>query len=246
MTRPIYEPTLTRQDAYLDFQQQQLFRRPAPTSSVVVPAMYPMSYDVIPFDVFQYGPDKEAGSSWTTFPTFDVNYMRGYYVEKNSSTGEFLRYFRLGPKGSIWSISFIMDLGSDCGKVEFSWQTISEDAPGNGYLLDGQGMIAGSTDRSTPTYYTAGTSTFDAYSAAPSLHDAHTGYSQFRMMGDEGDPITSNGTASGPDGEEHFDGGPGIWVLKVKNITKNGSSSGNRIRIEDMWIRRNVSDGFPA
>lgn len=32
MTRPIYEPTLTRQDAYLDFQQQQLFRRPAPVS----------------------------------------------------------------------------------------------------------------------------------------------------------------------------------------------------------------------
>ena len=30
MTRPIYEPTPTRKDAYLDFQQQQLFRRPRP------------------------------------------------------------------------------------------------------------------------------------------------------------------------------------------------------------------------
>lgn len=34
MTRPIYEPSLPRADAYLDFQQQQLFRRPAPTSNV--------------------------------------------------------------------------------------------------------------------------------------------------------------------------------------------------------------------
>lgn len=32
MTRPIYEPTPPRMDAYLDFQQQQLFRRPAPVA----------------------------------------------------------------------------------------------------------------------------------------------------------------------------------------------------------------------
>lgn len=212
--------------------------------------MWPMSYDVIPFDVFQYGPDKEAGSSWTTFPTFDANYMRGYYIEKNSATGEFLRYFRLGPKGSIWSISFILDLGSDCGKIEFSWQTITEDAtspPAAGsYMLDGLGMIPGSSDRGTPTYYTAGSSTFDAYSAAPSLHDARIGYSQFRILGDDGDPITANATSPGVPDYPYFDGGAGIWVLKVKNVTKNASSSANRIRLEDMWIRRNVSDGFPA
>lgn len=218
---------------------------PIPGQTAV--AMWPMSYDVIPFDVFQYGPDKEAGSTWSTFPTFDANYMRGYYVEKNSSTGEFLRYFRLGPKGSIWSLSFIIDLGSDCGKLEFSWQTISEDAPGLGYVLDGQGILPDSTDRSTPTYYTCGTSTFDAYSAAPGLHDAHVGFSQFRITGDDGDPITANGTpASGPDTSDFFDGGAGIWVLKVKNITKNASSSANRIRLEDFWLRRNTSSGFPA
>jgi len=32
MTRPIYEPNLTRTDAYLDYQQQQLYRRPMPTT----------------------------------------------------------------------------------------------------------------------------------------------------------------------------------------------------------------------
>lgn len=32
MTRPIYEPTPARYDAYNDFGNQQLFRRPAPTS----------------------------------------------------------------------------------------------------------------------------------------------------------------------------------------------------------------------
>lgn len=38
MTRPIYEPSLPRQDAYLDFQQQQLFRRPAPVSAATAVA----------------------------------------------------------------------------------------------------------------------------------------------------------------------------------------------------------------
>ena len=33
MTRPIYEPTPTRKDAYLDFQDQQLFRRPRPAAA---------------------------------------------------------------------------------------------------------------------------------------------------------------------------------------------------------------------
>lgn len=37
MTRPIYEPTQTRADAFLDYQQKQLFRRPAqPSDSFVV------------------------------------------------------------------------------------------------------------------------------------------------------------------------------------------------------------------
>lgn len=39
MTRPIYEPNLTRADAYLDFQQQQLFRRPAPSPLPVIKYM---------------------------------------------------------------------------------------------------------------------------------------------------------------------------------------------------------------
>lgn len=33
MTRPIYEPSQTRADAFLDYQQKQLFRRPAPHST---------------------------------------------------------------------------------------------------------------------------------------------------------------------------------------------------------------------
>lgn len=32
MTRPIFEPNTQRTDAFLDFQQQQLFRRPAPSA----------------------------------------------------------------------------------------------------------------------------------------------------------------------------------------------------------------------
>ncbi len=250
MSRNLSEGSTSKDVAANEFQTRQLLRRPAPPSAAATGSQYPMSYDVIPFDVFAYGPDKEAGSGWS-FPTFDATYMRGYYVQKNSSTGEFIRYFRLGPKGSIWSISFVMDVGPDCGKIEFSWQTISEDAPNppavGSYDLNGLGMIGGSTDRSAITYYTCGTSTFDAYSAGGGTQNSHTGFSQFRIMGDDGAPITSNGTAPvGDDGENHFDGGAGIWILKVKNITKNALSSGNRITIEDMWVRRNTSDGFPA
>jgi len=37
MTRPIYEPSLTRKDAELGFGQDQLFRRPAPSRGLILP-----------------------------------------------------------------------------------------------------------------------------------------------------------------------------------------------------------------
>lgn len=40
MSRPIYEPTPARYDAYNDFGNQQLFRRPAPEGATTAPAFF--------------------------------------------------------------------------------------------------------------------------------------------------------------------------------------------------------------
>ena len=40
MTRPIFEPSLQRKDASLDYGQQQLFRRPAPVSTATIPGFH--------------------------------------------------------------------------------------------------------------------------------------------------------------------------------------------------------------
>lgn len=215
-------------------------------------AMWPMSYNnVLAYDSFKLiGADGEASPYWSSAVTKDANYLGGYYVENSTDSAQFLRYFRLGPKGSIWCINFLADKGSDAGILTFSWQTISEatSASGNGYSDDGAGMVGGAGDRGAITYYTTDSNTVDLYAAAPALHTEYDLRSVFRIGGDDGDAITGNATLfDADDAAKSFDGGSGIWVLSVEINGKNASSSAYRCRLEGggFWLRRLTSDLLP-
>jgi hypothetical protein len=64
MTRPIYEPSLTKTDAYLDFQEQQLFRRPAPRTATAC----------LPWIRLSLYSRSVSNLTWTTVPWRFLNY----------------------------------------------------------------------------------------------------------------------------------------------------------------------------
>lgn len=209
-------------------------------------AMWPMSYDLLQYDVFNMsGDDAEASPFWPSPVVRDTAYIKNFYTQASTNSAQWLSYIRLGPKGSNWCVNMIADKDADCGILTFSWQTLDEatSASGNGYSDDGAGMVAGSTDRGTPTYYTSDANTVDLYRSTPQLHHDYAYISPFRIGGDDGDPITANASLADPDDNaKSFDGGAGIWVLSVEITGKNASSSAFRSRIEGLWVRRLTSD----
>lgn len=247
MSRPLFPESNLTKIARERGSREQLERRPAPAAAEAAAGSdpWPMSYDLMPWDAAKRGID-----GYDFNPTRDSAYLGGFYVEGNGDGDIAIMYFRLGPRGSAWGLNFECDRGSDCGIVHTSWQVVSEDsgALGNGAGFEGGlGLIFDSYAGAAPTFYTADSPSFDLYNAAPSLHQNFDGYSQFRIMGQEGDLITANATTNADDPFfKHFDGGPGIWACKVMVNGKNASSSGYRVRIENAFVRRWTVGGNPT
>lgn len=209
-------------------------------------SMWPMSYDLLQYDVINMSAvDAEAAPFWPSPVTRDTAYLKNYYTEATADQTQWLSYMRLGPKGSIWCVNLVADQGTDCGKLQFSWATINEEtsAAGNGYSDNGAGMVAGSTDRAALTYFTTDANQIDLYNNPAILHDDFAYLSPFRIGGEDGATLTANATQADPDDNaKSFDGGSGMWVLSMKVIGQNASSSGFRSRIEGFWVRRLTSD----
>jgi len=225
----------------------------APVSSAV--AMWPMFYEVLPWDLWNNLDGVAApffGNDLLTPDMAGANaYVNGWRFGDTRDQASFLVPLRLGPQGSVWSIEFIADGGPNAGVVEYHWQTISESVPGQGYDLNGLNILGDSVTRGGPPdplvyYRTSAAYAFDAYGAAPFTNRQVIGYSQFRIMGADGAAITGNGVPSGADGVDHFTGGAGIWVLKVQTNGKNGASGGYQTRLSSIIVRRISISGFYA
>lgn len=236
-----------------------LRKRPGPpaAAAATVKSMWPMSQDLLPFSVVDRGLDYDYQATDLTSPgstsfntaTLDTTYLNGFYFTKNTNVdhANFLQYVRLGPKGSVWGVIGVAEAGPDCGKLTFGWQTISEDAAATFYL-SGVGFLPGSTDRPTElTFYTGNTPTVDLYAGVQKKMSTFSVFSQFRIAGDDGAPVTANATTQvNNNGYKKLDGGAGIWVLRAWVNGKNASSSGYKVRLSELRVQRFTSDGFPT
>ena len=208
-------------------------------------SMWPMSYDLLPRAMVSAALDGPVGN-WTV--TVDSTYWTGFYWNNAGDGNQACMYARLGPKGSEWGLQVAAERNTDCGKLLFEWQVVPESATGDGYDLDGLGLIPGSTSTDFPStfYKTTADNTIDLYGAADKNKLYAGTYSQFRIMGDDGDSITTDGTYSMADSCYHFDGGSGIWCLKMTVDGKNASSSDYNTRITFLRLTRYTAEGFPT
>lgn len=155
---------------------------------------------------------------------------------------------RIGPKGATFALNLVLDKDANCGRISFQFASDPE-TDGTGYLptlTDGYMFDPpDATYVAVPAYQSGGTPTnsgrIDLYAAAPA-----TGYypfvCEFRVMGDPGTPFTTNTLAS--DGNTYvnqFDGGPGMYWVRMFVDGKNASSSGYRVPVRGMWIVRSSS-----
>ena len=194
------------------FLRQAAAATPPPSAAA---AMYPMFYEVLPWDLWNnldgvaapfFGNDLlNPGSAGAEL------YVNGWRFGDTRNGANFLVPLRLGPQGSVWSIQFIADGGPNAGIVDFFWQTISESVPGAGYDLNGLNILGDSVTRGGPPdplvyYRTSVGYQFDAYGVGAFTNRQVIGYSQFRIMGADGAAITANGVPSGADDAGHVRG----------------------------------------
>ena len=209
-------------------------------------AMWPMSYDLLPRVIDASALDG-AGNFFSS--TLDATYWTGYYWNNGGNSSTAYIYVRLGPQGSTWGINIAAERNTDCGILQFGWQSLDEAAPGLGYDTGGvgEGMIPGSTDRTVGTFYnTSAFSSLDLYGTADKNKLWTGAYSQFRLMGADGTALSANGSFDTGDNVDHFNGGSGIYCLRLLVNSKNASSSAYRTPITFLRLSRFTSEGFPV
>src|SRR5207237_9675161 len=118
-----------------------------------------------------------------------------------------------------------------------------ESLPWARYARSGLHIVGDSVARGGPPdplvyYRTSVAYQFGAYGVGAFTNRQVIGDSQFRIMGADGAAITANGVPSGADGVDHFTGGAGIWVLRVRTNGKNGASAGYQTRLSSIIVRR--------
>jgi len=200
-------------------------------------------YEVGGYDWFLYYDDSRSSN---VTPTVDATAPYGAYLEIAVTGGLFIMGCPLGPAGSRWRIDLWYSIGTDYGKMEFSWQTSPADVPGE------TSESVEEPHTITSWYYAdaAAAPQIDAYNASPDV-SFDTQHSLFTPTGADGDMLSADGTPSGVFSatQEMNGGGDGgvWWWLRVRSaaaVGKNASSTGYRQRIHKIRICRLVQDGF--
>jgi len=255
MTQPVQEPTEGRAVAGLKWQTSQLFRRPLPASSSGSSVeQWPMSRDLVNF--MSYPPNLDDGGAAGKHldqVALDSTYWSGYYIYNlfDADQSEVYFYTRLGPKGSLWTVTWAAEVGPDCGSLGWYMRTGSDNSPGNGYDDDGIGMMAGHLDGTFGAWltltdaFTGTTAPHDLYNAVQNKN-AYGFYTyRIRIMGDDG-AASSSISYNATDDAYHVDGGAGIWVVKALVDGKNASSSGYVCHLTGVRMNRMTSEGYFA
>lgn len=227
--------------------------------------MWPSSYNLMDYADWGVGPvdfpvlqPGGGSSSWTT--VVDNTRVGGFYIKNTVGAGAYLqdaafaRYVRLGPQYSAWGITTIMATGTNCGNVTFALQYVGDDVPDDPGVIDvGAGLFPGST-YPAPTFPVPPTDFFNngdaptisLYAGVGVNEQPWDGYSQFRLMGAPGTPITAVTTIHAGDVYPEFDGGPGWYCLLVYVNGKSVSSTDYRVEISQLKLNRYSADGFIA
>jgi hypothetical protein len=169
------------------------------------------------------------GFGWTTV-TVDSTVRHGA-VRTNQSgihtaaVNDYLTFYvTLGPKGSSWATDFGFKARTDGGTFEVSIASVT----------DSSGVLSDTAPGSYVTLFT-----IDTYASVNA--DASAVAPLFTITGDPGDVAS---TFSGG----LLNGGPGVYSVRLKVTTKNGSSTGYRCDLTGIaYVRLNAigfSGGF--
>lgn len=248
MTQPVQEPSQGRTDQGQEFRTRQLFRRPAPASAGV--PQWPLSYDVLPYLRPYIGMDYDTAYGFGS-SVVDATYPPAGFYTDNLSGGSFrddasfISYFRLGPQGSAWCLNFVVETGTDCGKVETEWATLPESSPGQGYPSDGLGLPPNSSDYTFNWYKPFGGNYLvpDFYAGITSKTDTYQEWNPFRIMGTDGTALTADGADDGYFGYSEFNGGAGLWALRIRVNGKDVAATDYKTRFSMMRLSRIGSVG---
>lgn len=247
MTRPIYEPNLERTDAELSYGNQQLFRRPAPSPSAIIPAPNPNYFD---FPVSRLGAEWWASDGFQSGYSYvtDATYPLGGYLGATADAKYFVIGFILGPAGSRWTVALNLGFGPDYGKLQLQWGQTPvqvEAADSDSGVVEPQYIY---DPGYVPAWYqTNNADLLDTYAAAPSTTGSLRGKSTFYISGDAGDQLSSNGIADPYPSTVSMNGsgdGSHIWWMKGLTSGKNASSTGYRIRINQIRVHRIPLGGY--
>jgi hypothetical protein len=227
--RRIIPPSTERAVARVGGRARNLERRYLPTDQ----GMWPNVYN---FPLFNVAGQRKA-TNWfhlNTAPPVTVPY--GAVIDNFTATtaadgDEFYVAARLGPFGSVWSWGIGFVGGPDYGKVKVEMATLTESVYDNagGPSLE---------DLASATYVSRG-NIIDAYRTADIIL-GDNGIGDFRIMGQDGDPVTAVSVAPGSDNTAtfHTDGGAGLFAFKFKINGKNAGSSGYKAAFWELALYR--------
>lgn len=192
-------------------------------------------------------------SGWKS--VIDATYYRGFYFDSGNVAGKQIVFvLRLGGKGSMWCVQPVVAIGPAEGKlrIEFGQSSHGEDAPGAGDP-DDAGIIYDTNALPHPADLVANPvvwkkclpNEWDLNAAVLRKIDASLGtLSQFRIMGDAGAVLSADAAATFGRGytARDFNGGPGIWYMRLSNLL--GASGQNRVRISSLRVVRQTVFDF--
>jgi hypothetical protein len=146
----------------------------------------------------------------------------------------------LGPKGSRWAVDLWWGKGADYGDIDFEWQTTSVDVPGSTSEYVAEPVT------SNPWYKSDMTKTLVTGYNAVTINTSDTQLGGIIPNGADGTMLSADGTASAFTYRYMNGGGDASvwWWLRLKSTTKNAASTGYRMRIHGLRIRRTIESGY--
>ena len=196
-------------------------------------------------------PSAVNGGGGFTF-TRDSAAPFGGYITSSGADGDFIGFgLPLGPRGSGWAVSLWAENGSDKGKIQIEWATVSVDelaayAAGSDVSIIDPGEQSLTYYKTTPTgaasslsdWYAAGTSWGFVAQSSPIV-----------VSGADGQMLAADGVANGDwfYGEDMMGGGDAsvYWWIRLRVNGKHASSSSYVAKIAGLTIYRLNGNGQP-
>ncbi len=168
--------------------------------------------------------------------------LNGYVEPSIISDGQYIEWLvNLGPKRSLWTITYTTSIGPDYGKLDIRLASAPLDL--TNFPNDAL-PIAGNQTLDTGNLTFALLNTIDCYNATLARANQWSQYPKFLITGDKDVSGTAftNGTGIYT-GLKMWDGGSGLHYIRIKVNGKNASSTGFRARLIECCLWR-VDAGF--